>query len=177
MDKPQYIRIDTAHEFTLSYNGICMPLDVQFTDQSVNPVSWTWSFGTGDTSYVQHPLYTYTDYTGMPIILAMTDVNGCRDTARSFPISPLLADFETSTDSGCVPFWYTSIIIPRTRFLTNGISVMAPPLPIRLPIMSTPFRHLRHPIGLSLPTLFLEAVPIRSCCRPKYRLKCRSLDL
>ena len=69
MDKPQYIRIDTAHaEFTLSYNGICMPLDVQFTDQSVNPVSWTWSFGTGDTSYVQHPLYTYTDYTGMPII-------------------------------------------------------------------------------------------------------------
>jgi PKD repeat protein len=38
------------------------PLSVQFTDQSpYSPTSWTWSFGTGDSAYVQNPLYIYTD--------------------------------------------------------------------------------------------------------------------
>lgn len=65
---PQYIRVDTAHaEFSLAETSICMPYDVQFTDMSANPVSWVWNFGTGDTAYVQNPLYTYHDYTGMVI--------------------------------------------------------------------------------------------------------------
>ena len=37
------------------------PLTVNFTDQSPNsPISWNWSFGTGDGSLVQNPSYTYT---------------------------------------------------------------------------------------------------------------------
>lgn len=38
------------------------PLTVQFTDQSpYSPTAWTWSFGTGDSAYIQNPQYTYND--------------------------------------------------------------------------------------------------------------------
>ena len=37
------------------------PLSVQFTDQSTNgPTSWSWDFGDGLTSTLQHPEHTYT---------------------------------------------------------------------------------------------------------------------
>lgn len=101
---PEYIRVDTAHaDFAITSSGICMPISVQYTDLSVNPVSWSWDFGTGDTSNVQNPLYVFTDYYYHNIMLAIVDSNGCRDTAYMAPISPLLASFETTIDTGCIP--------------------------------------------------------------------------
>ncbi|HNP49820.1 MAG TPA: PKD domain-containing protein, partial [Bacteroidia bacterium] len=104
LNYPEYIRVDTAHaDFTMTGNSICMPYDIQFTDLSANAVSWAWNFGTGDSSNVQNPLYTFSDYTGLVMSLAIVDVNGCRDTAFSPPPSPLLADFKASLDTGCIP--------------------------------------------------------------------------
>ena len=101
---PQYIRVDTAYaDFSVSGNSICLPFDIQFTDLSANAVSWSWDFGTGDSSNVQNPLYTFNDYSGLVISLAIVDVNGCRDTAYSPPPSPLLARFDASLDTGCIP--------------------------------------------------------------------------
>ncbi len=54
------------------------PLQVQFTDLSPAspdlPSSWDWTFGTGDVSTDQNPLYTYTD-PGMYSVSLITDVN------------------------------------------------------------------------------------------------------
>lgn len=39
-----------------------VPLEVNFTDLSPNsPVSWLWAFGTGDSSILQNPSFTYND--------------------------------------------------------------------------------------------------------------------
>lgn len=47
-------------KFTADITQGPAPLAVQFTDLSPNsPVSWDWSFGTGDGSFEQNPMYTY----------------------------------------------------------------------------------------------------------------------
>jgi PKD repeat protein len=102
---PQYIRVDTAHaEFSFTKSQDCIPMTVTFTDLSVNPVSWFWKFGDGDTSSVQNPVHIYTEVPCCYTYLFMTDINGCRDTAVVPYFFMLNADFTTSADSGCFPF-------------------------------------------------------------------------
>ena len=49
-------------KFTADVTSGPAPLTVNFTDLSPNsPVAWEWSFGTGDSSTLQNPQYTYTD--------------------------------------------------------------------------------------------------------------------
>ena len=54
------------------------PLTVKFTDQSNgSPISWKWNFGDGDSSMVQHPTHTYTNYGQYTVKLSISDgVNG-----------------------------------------------------------------------------------------------------
>jgi len=42
------------------FNG-CAPLDVTFTNQSSNAVTYLWEFGDGSTSVLENPTYTYTN--------------------------------------------------------------------------------------------------------------------
>jgi subtilisin family serine protease len=52
------------------------PLVVNFTDQSLNsPSSWLWRFGTGDSSTLQNPQYTYTDPGVYSVSLIIDDGN------------------------------------------------------------------------------------------------------
>ena len=63
-------------KFTAPITDGNVPLDVQFTDQSPNsPTSWDWSFGTGDVSTVQNPLYTYTTPGVYDVSLIIDDGN------------------------------------------------------------------------------------------------------
>lgn len=49
-------------KFTADVTEGNVPLEVQFTDLSPNsPSAWLWKFGTGDSSILQSPSYTYTD--------------------------------------------------------------------------------------------------------------------
>ena len=101
---PQAVRVDTAYaNFSFQTNGICLPMTVAFTDLSANAVTWDWHFGTMDTSDLQNPIYVYDSIPLDYMWLAITDINGCRDTVRSVPISPLNANFSTDIDSGCTP--------------------------------------------------------------------------
>lgn len=63
---------------------------VSFTDQSSgNIVTWTWTFGTGDTSADQNPEYTYTDTGTYVITLEIVTDHGCEDnTSRQVIIEP-----------------------------------------------------------------------------------------
>jgi gliding motility-associated-like protein len=61
--------------------------NVDFTDLSIgNPVTWSWSFGTGDpadTSNIQNPSFQYTQEYGStyPVVLVVTNQYGCVDSA------------------------------------------------------------------------------------------------
>lgn len=62
----------------------CVPLTVQFTDSSSNQdsiIAWHWDFGTGDTSILQSPTYTFTDTGRFGVTLTITHpVTGCEQT-------------------------------------------------------------------------------------------------
>jgi PKD repeat protein len=78
------------------------PLVVQFTDSSTNtPTSWNWSFGDGNFSEEQNPVYWY-NYTGLYTVnLTATNAGGSDDeskvdyinaTEEEAPPSPVLSD-------------------------------------------------------------------------------------
>ncbi|MCW5908201.1 MAG: PKD domain-containing protein [Chitinophagales bacterium] len=65
----------------------CSPLTVQFRDSSTSymgsVVAWTWAFGTGDSSFIQHPTYTYSSNNpsaNFIVRLTVRDSNGCSAT-------------------------------------------------------------------------------------------------
>ncbi|REJ85288.1 MAG: PKD domain-containing protein [Bacteroidetes bacterium] len=108
IERPRYISVDTSFaDFSSTVTAICTPFTVQFNDRSVNAVSWSWDFGTGDTSNLQNPAYTFQVYNSNNIRLAIVDSNGCRDTVYYPQPAPLFADFTASIDSGCVPLQVT----------------------------------------------------------------------
>lgn len=110
---PQYVRVDTAHaEFVYTTNQTCVPVTITFQDLSINPVSWHWDFGLGDTSNLQNPSYTYSTYPCCYPFLTITDIHGCSD--YYYMSSPPVAEaaIATSSDSGCFPF--------KVQFISGG---------------------------------------------------------
>jgi len=62
IDAYQALSVLANAKFTADVTQGNVPLQVQFTDLSPHsPVAWKWYFGTGDSSTVQNPLYTYTN--------------------------------------------------------------------------------------------------------------------
>ncbi len=54
--------------------------EVQFTDQSIDAISWEWTFGGESRSFAQHPFYIFPD-TGLTTVqLVVTHMSGCMDT-------------------------------------------------------------------------------------------------
>lgn len=65
--------------FTPMFGG--SPLNVNFTDNSSNAVSYLWDFGSGDTSTLQNPSYTYLVDSSYTIVLTVTGIGGCASSA------------------------------------------------------------------------------------------------
>jgi len=68
----------TADDFTADVNQT-----VNFTDQSVNAVSWYWTFGdssSDSSSTLQNPSHAYSEGGFYDVCLYVTDINGCTDT-------------------------------------------------------------------------------------------------
>lgn len=60
--------------------------DIHFTDLSTDSVTaWLWDFGTGETSTLQHPIYTFPDTGTYIVSLQVTTAQGCQH-QTSFPI-------------------------------------------------------------------------------------------
>lgn len=83
------------------------PFTVNFTDKSVNAISWLWDFGDGSpTSSLPSASHTYTN-TGMyTVSLKVNNTDSCFDTKIStnlIQIIPPKVDFIASPSSGCVP--------------------------------------------------------------------------
>ncbi|MFH1319204.1 MAG: PKD domain-containing protein [Bacteroidota bacterium] len=91
----------------------CIPLTVDFTDQSTNVVgnitNWYWNFGdpqsgANNTSTVQNSTHTYDSVGTYPVILIITTDRGCTDTIVNFiaaGIPPVSVDFSMSDTIAC----------------------------------------------------------------------------
>lgn len=72
----------------------CNPQDAAFTDNSTIALGgaitqWDWNFGTGDTSDVQNPTYTYNTVNAYTIDLMVTSNFGCIDTSsQTYVVNP-----------------------------------------------------------------------------------------
>jgi PKD repeat protein len=73
----------------------CVPLDVQFTNQSTGYAYSYWDFGDGNTSTAIHPQHTYTTEGTYIVRLIVQGINGCSDTiAQYVNVNPVpVADF------------------------------------------------------------------------------------
>lgn len=81
----------------------CMPLNVQFTNQSVNATFSHWNFGDGNTSGLQNPSHVFTSSGVYTVQLIVENANGCTDTiAQNITVHPLpVADFTFTSTSTC----------------------------------------------------------------------------
>ena len=64
-------------DFAADVTSGCAPLTVNFTDLSPGLVlSWAWSFGDGDSAFVQHPSHVYASAGTYTVSLKITTVQG-----------------------------------------------------------------------------------------------------
>ncbi|GAB6284295.1 MAG: hypothetical protein STSR0009_04940 [Methanoregula sp.] len=69
--------------FTANVTSGTAPLTVKFTDTSTGaPNGWNWSFGDGNFSTLQHPVYTYTSIGTHSVSLNATNAVGSNTTTR-----------------------------------------------------------------------------------------------
>lgn len=119
---------DSVTVFSLPVAGIapsdtigCLPFPVPFRDVSVQGDSaitnWIWSFGDGDSSFVQNPVHNYLTSGVLTVSLTVIDQNGCtHDTTTSVTsLEGAVGDFVASDTVGCSP-----IDITFTDLSTNA---------------------------------------------------------
>ena len=93
-------------DFTASPKTACsLPHTVFFTDQSILPDTWHWTFGDGGTSTAQNPIHTYTSAGQFIVQLTIIDTMlGISDSFNdTINISLATADFTGSAIFGCGP--------------------------------------------------------------------------
>jgi PKD repeat protein len=81
----------------------CLPMTVNFNDNSVQPLSWFWQFGDGSTSTQQNPTHTFTAVPTSNVRLTITDVNGCTATRSRANVQPVIPVIQFSDSVGCRP--------------------------------------------------------------------------
>lgn len=106
--------------FSYNHVSVCSPSQILLTDTSQgyqsNVVSWMWTFGDGDTSYITNPSHTYTTSEFVEtfnITLTVTDNRGCSDSRnlsglRIYNPQPYFT-YDTIACPGQPVFFYDSI--------------------------------------------------------------------
>lgn len=88
---------------TADFTHSCTNLDCDFTDQSTDSdgsiASWSWDFGDGATSTVQHPSHSYACGWTYTVTLTVTDDDGASNsTSQDVPVSDVDTDGDGLTD-------------------------------------------------------------------------------
>lgn len=90
--------------FSANQAGLCLPISVQYTDLSVQAVSWLWDFGDGTTSTLQNPTHTFTTTPTDSVSLSIVDFRGCSQTIKKANIQLFNAAMSANQTTGCNPF-------------------------------------------------------------------------
>ena len=80
IEKINYISVFEEPEIIFSSNDVyscTLPFNVDFSDNTINAVSWKWFFGNGDSSSVRIPSIDFITIDEFDISLTVTDSNGC----------------------------------------------------------------------------------------------------
>lgn len=88
-----------------SFTQCDTPFKRVFNDNSIQPDTWRWSFGDGDTSRKQNPVHFYNkeDFFNVELI-TKNDSTGCKDTiVKPVFIEKIKASFSISDTVGCPP--------------------------------------------------------------------------
>jgi PKD repeat protein len=111
LTRAQYINIFPIPVVNFSATPLsgCVPLTVQFTDQSTAAgstiTSWLWDFGDGTTGTVRNPSHTYTSAGNYNVTLRVTTVSGCSKTLTKnnyiHASNGVTAAFTNTTPTGC----------------------------------------------------------------------------
>lgn len=98
---------------TANFSNVCTALSCNFSDQSSDSdgsvVSWSWDFGDGNTSTIQHPGHTYAAAGSYTVDLTVTDDDGVSDnSSQSVNVSAAnvapTADFSAAVTDLSVDF-------------------------------------------------------------------------
>lgn len=101
--KSNYIVIqELSSDFSFEYDQTCLPVTVQFTDESVNASSWLWDFGDGNTSSMQNPTHTYYEFPQSDVKLTVENDNGCRVNEKKSMNFIFTASFEADENEICL---------------------------------------------------------------------------
>ena len=106
--KVNYIHVPgTFATFSPSTSNGCQNVEVQFTDSSINAISWIWNFGDGFTAVNSNPSHIYQDTGSYTVTLITFDSIGCTS-SFTYP-SPItifqkpIANATVSNITGCSP--------------------------------------------------------------------------
>ncbi len=99
--------------FSANVTSGIAPLNVGFTDESIGSgLTWSWTFGDGGTSNLQHPAHTYAAAGTYTVNLTVTNAGGSDDelktgyitvTAPPIVTNPPTAAFSANVTSGVAP--------------------------------------------------------------------------
>lgn len=109
ISKTNYINVSpSSTQFTADITDACsLPVTVNFSDQSANPVSWQWDFGDGTTSAVANPSHTYTSFGNFSVkLITGNNMNSCKDTllrTQFIKVQKPEAKFGAFPRKGCLP--------------------------------------------------------------------------
>jgi len=94
---------DANADFSFTQQGLCDPIEAQFTDLSEDAIAWEWDFGNGITSNEQNPQITFNSYPADSISLSITNSHGCTASATKEGLATLEAEAEASFTGNCNP--------------------------------------------------------------------------
>jgi PKD repeat protein len=108
-------------DFGASITEGCAPLNVEFSDASLNANQWHWTFGDGITSTSQNPGHTYLNNGFYTVTLISNSIEGCSDTMifNSINVNTTLANFISVNPTNCSPalVTFTDLSIGATSWM------------------------------------------------------------
>lgn len=114
------VSVNPVANFTATPIAGCVPLTVQFTDQSTNATYHQWDFGDGNTGTQLNPQHTFTSPGVYTVDLIVENANGCTDTlSQNITVHALpVADFTYNSSSTC----YTPTNFAFTNQSTGAVN-------------------------------------------------------